>query len=79
MNKIMRQSLFVLFAFMLVVFLLPIRQAQAIEAKVYKVQAFNNFPVIFKDTDEVIKGMYVDLLSEISKKENSPNSGRGIR
>jgi len=35
-----------------------------------KVGAFNFYPGIFKDTDGVIKGFYVDAFNEIEQKEN---------
>ncbi|HRY62284.1 MAG TPA: transporter substrate-binding domain-containing protein [Candidatus Paceibacterota bacterium] len=38
--------------------------------KVVKVGAFNNYPVIFKNTSGSIEGLYVDLLEEIGKREN---------
>ncbi len=40
------------------------------QTRTITVGAFNNYPVIFRDNDGVIKGLYVDLLSEIGKKEN---------
>ena len=40
------------------------------EVKVIRMGAFNYYPAIFKDKDNVIKGFYVDALSEIEKKEN---------
>lgn len=42
----------------------------AAEQKAIKVGSFNNYPVIFKDTDGMFKGLYVDLLTEIGRKEN---------
>lgn len=50
--------------------LLSSHKSLAAEAKLIRVGAFDNYPVIFKDTDGGIKGFYVDLLSEIEKKEN---------
>jgi len=38
--------------------------------KTVKVGAFNFYPGIFKDTDGVIKGFYVDALNELGEKEN---------
>ena len=40
------------------------------EPRIIKVGAFNFCPGIFKDTDGVIKGFYVDALADIEKKEN---------
>lgn len=42
----------------------------AVEPRVVKVGISNYFPVIFKDKDGVAKGFYVDLLTEIAKREN---------
>ncbi|MEI7620427.1 MAG: transporter substrate-binding domain-containing protein [Candidatus Falkowbacteria bacterium] len=50
---------------------IPLRQSLATtEARAINVGAFENYPLIFKDTDGVVKGMYVDVLTEIGKKEN---------
>lgn len=38
--------------------------------KTIKVGAFNFYPAIFLDTDGVVKGFYVDALSELEKKED---------
>ncbi len=38
--------------------------------EVVKVGAFNFYPAIFQDKDGVVKGFYVDALSELGKKEN---------
>lgn len=40
------------------------------ETRTVTVGAFNNYPVNFQDTDGNFKGLYVDLLDEIGKKEN---------
>ncbi len=40
------------------------------EPRVVRVGAFNYYPGIFRDTDGVIKGFYVDSLDEIGKQEN---------
>ncbi len=42
----------------------------ASEQRVFKVGSFDDYPLIFKDKDGTDKGLYVDLLSEIGKKEN---------
>jgi len=42
----------------------------ASETTVFKVGAFDSYPLIFQDSDGQIKGLYVDLLTEISKQEN---------
>jgi len=52
--------------FLSFLFLFTTAQAQI----VVKVGAFNFYPGIFKDTDGVVKGFYVDALNEIGKKEN---------
>ncbi|MFA6407595.1 MAG: PAS domain-containing protein [Candidatus Paceibacterota bacterium] len=52
------------------VLFLSAQNSFAAEARVIKVGAFNNYPVIFPDTDGTMRGLYVDLLSEIGKKEN---------
>lgn len=70
MYSIMKKALvysLVLFSFMVA---FPSPQSFAAISSPVKVHAFNNFPVIFKDTDGVVKGLYVDLLTEIGKKEN---------
>jgi len=59
-------NLFIIIFFLII----SIRPAAALEAKTYRVGAFDNFPVIFEDTDGVIKGLYVDILTEIGKKED---------
>ena len=42
----------------------------AAEPRLVKVGAFDSYPVIFQDKDGIVKGFYVDLLTEIGKKEN---------
>ncbi len=42
----------------------------AIEKTVYKIGAFNYFPGIFKDSDNSIKGYFVESLTEIEKEQN---------
>ncbi len=44
--------------------------ARAAETRTVKVGAFDDYPLIFMDSDKTAKGLYVDLLSEIGKKEN---------
>ncbi len=46
----------------------PTLFAQA--SRIIRVGAFDNYPVIFKDTDGKYKGLYVDLLTEIGRQEN---------
>ncbi len=51
--------------------LLPFQPAAAAtDAKIINVGAFENYPLIFKDVDGIIKGVYVDVLTEIGKEEN---------
>ena len=38
--------------------------------KTVKVGVFNSYPLIFQDRDGTIKGLYIELLTEISKNEN---------
>jgi PAS domain S-box-containing protein len=45
-------------------------QYSAAQTRVVKVGAWSNYPVLFQDDDNVVKGFYADLLSEIGKKEN---------
>ncbi len=40
------------------------------EQRVVRVGAFNYYPGIFKDTDGIVKGFYVDALKAISDREN---------
>jgi len=44
--------------------------ARADSPRTIKIGAFNYYPAIFKDTDGIIKGFYVDALKEIEQKEN---------
>ena len=60
--------LYLFISFFLLLALQPVFAAT--EPVTVKVGAFNNYPVIFRDTDGVFKGMYVDLLTEIGKREN---------
>lgn len=66
MNKknILKCSLFLL------LFFSCIQNFYAAEDGIVKVGAFQNYPVIFKDTDGSIKGFYVELLNEIALQEN---------
>ncbi|MDA8134692.1 MAG: PAS domain S-box protein [Desulfobacteraceae bacterium] len=43
---------------------------EAAESRVVRVGAFNYYPGIFKDTDGVVKGFYVDALADIGQREN---------
>ena len=61
-----KKNIFLILFFLL----LPFHNSFAVELRVFKVGAFDNYPVIFKDKDGVIKGLYVDILSEIGSKEN---------
>lgn len=42
----------------------------AAEHRVIKVGSFNYYPGIFKDTDEAVKGFYVDALTDLGQREN---------
>lgn len=66
----LRKFLLFLFALALILITIPVQHSSAAVTKTIKVWAFNNYPVIFKDDDGVIKGFYVDLLTEIGEKEN---------
>lgn len=44
--------------------------ARATEPQTIRVGAFNFYPAIFKDTDDVVKGFYVDTLAEVARREN---------
>ncbi len=54
----------------LILILLIYIPLNAAEPRIVRVGAFNFYPGIFKDTDGVIKGFYVDALSDIAEKEN---------
>nr|NJM00948.1 transporter substrate-binding domain-containing protein [Desulfobacula sp.] len=43
---------------------------EAAEPRLIRVGAFNYYPGIFKDTDGVVKGFYVDALADIGRREN---------
>jgi two-component system, cell cycle sensor histidine kinase and response regulator CckA len=66
----MKKFLIYLLVFIVFLIVFPVQHTLAAEQRVIKVGAFNNYPVIFKDTDGNIKGLYVDLLSDIGSKEN---------
>jgi ABC-type amino acid transport substrate-binding protein len=51
-------------------FLLGGISLEAAEPRVFLVGAFNYYPGIFKDTDGVVKGFYVDALADIGQREN---------
>lgn len=60
-----------LFGTILVIFFLTIFQPIcAKETRIVKVGSDNHYPVLFKDTDGSARGLYVDLLAEIGRKEN---------
>lgn len=56
-------------SFFIIIFIVYVN-LHASEARVVRVGAFNYYPAIFKDSDGVIKGFYVDSLAEIAEKEN---------
>jgi ABC-type amino acid transport substrate-binding protein len=56
--------------FLVVMFFLTFQQTVAAESRRVKVGSDDHFPVIFQDKDGVAQGLYVDLLSEIGRKEN---------
>ncbi|HBM45367.1 MAG: PAS/PAC sensor hybrid histidine kinase [Parcubacteria group bacterium GW2011_GWF2_38_76] len=60
----------ILYLFSVLLMLVSFNSSFSAERRLIKVGAFNNFPVIFKDTDGVFKGLYVELLTEIGLKEN---------
>ena len=57
-------------AISLLLVLLSCISLSAAEPRVVRVGAFNFYPGIFKDTDGVVKGFYVDALADISRREN---------
>ena len=63
LNRDIKKIVYVTF---LISALLTVAKAQ----EVVKVGAFNFYPAIFQDKDGVVKGFYVDALSELGKKEN---------
>lgn len=44
--------------------------SSAAEQHVVRVGAFNYYPAIFKDNDNVVKGFYVDALTDLGRREN---------
>jgi len=49
---------------------LALSPAWAKPPQVIRIGAFNFYPGIFKDTDDAIKGFFVDALAEVAKREN---------
>jgi hypothetical protein len=62
-------SLAVLLAVGIILVLLGGVSLEAVEPMVVRVGAFNYYPGIFKDTDGVVKGFYVDALADIGQRE----------
>jgi len=58
------------FEVLVIIMLSAFHYSFAAEPRLVKVGAFNNFPVLFQDKDGEIKGLYVDILTEIGNKEN---------
>jgi PAS domain S-box-containing protein len=58
------------FIFLAVMLFLSFQQTVAAESRRVKVGSDEHFPVIFQDKDGVAQGLYVDLLTEIGRKEN---------
>jgi PAS domain S-box-containing protein len=58
------------YRFLWVLAVLALSPGLAAEHRLVKVGAFNNVPVIFKDDKGEFKGLYVDLLTEIGRKED---------
>ncbi len=54
----------------LILFFFVFHFSYATEFRQVKVGAFDSFPLIFKDSDGKINGLYIDLLTEIGQKEN---------
>lgn len=54
----------------IILVLLGANSLDAAEPRVVRVGAFNYYPGIFKDTDGVVKGFYVDTLADIGQREN---------
>ncbi len=69
MNNFFYKKIYLLFGLIILLFS-SASLSYAAESKIVKVGAFDNYPVIFKDSDGVIKGFYPDLLADIGKKEN---------
>ncbi len=49
--------------------LLSVISLFAAEPRIVRVGAFNFYPGIFKDTDGVVKGFYVDALADIAQRD----------
>jgi len=60
----------ILWAVGIILLLLGAISLEAAEPRVVRVGAFNYYPGIFKDTDGVVKGFYVDALADIGRREN---------
>ncbi len=63
----MRKRVFVAISMVL---LLLVTVSYADGPRTVRVAAFNYFPGIFKDTDGVVKGFYIDALADIAVREN---------
>jgi PAS domain S-box-containing protein len=50
--------------------LLSCMSVMASETRVVRIGAFDYYPAIFKDKDGIIKGFYVDALTDIAQREN---------
>lgn len=61
---------YILLAISVLLLLLSGISLSAAEPKVVRIGAFNFYPGIFKDTDGVVKGFYVDALADIAQREN---------
>lgn len=61
---------YILLAISVLLLLLSGISLSAAEPKVVRIAAFNFYPGIFKDTDGVVKGFYVDALADIAQREN---------
>jgi len=64
----MRKSTVPVFLFLFAFFLPAL--AHPADITIVTVGAFDDYPLIFQDSDGKIKGLYVDLLTEIGEKEN---------
>lgn len=65
-STILRQIHFITLAVLALLTLLQ-TPAHGGERRAVRVGAFNGYPGIFKDSDGIVKGFYVDLLSDIAK------------
>ncbi len=59
-----------LFKIILITLLFAFQYSFAVGQRIIKVAAFDDYPLIFRDKDGSINGLYVDLLKEVGKKEN---------